>query len=108
MTMVFRPDELTLSNIELGRKVKLRVIAHAHDDKVQAVNVLGVLSANANPHITISYDMDKGGTAKGSNDMLKKALSEDKLALANINIDLDGIIDTYPRSTTKAQETSNG
>jgi len=72
MTIKFKPSEEELESTPVGKKVHLKVIGWAADEKGQAVLVApqGVQSANKNPHITIST---APGTAPVySNDLLEK------------------------------------
>lgn len=97
MTMIFKPDELSIENSPIGKKVRLLVLGHARNDKVQAVEVAGVLSKNNHAHITISVDKAKGGKPVDSNRML------DSITVFNDTPQepfyLNGIIDTFPRTT---------
>jgi hypothetical protein len=109
MTIMFHPYDLLLENLTLGKTVKLRVIAHARNEKVQAVAVIGVLSANHDAHITISVNKEKGGRPNDSNDMLRTAFMDEQVQLANVNIDLEGVVDVFPRSKTQEQgDLNNG
>jgi hypothetical protein len=69
MTIKFKPTDLELENLVLGKAVRLKVTSSVHDEKGQAVNVHGVFSANKHSHITISVDRDKGGTPNYSNEL---------------------------------------
>ena len=75
----------------VGKKVSLKVVGHAADDKAQAVVVSGYDRLDGQtPHITLSHAL--GVTPKYSNDLLKKGWER-------VNgPTLSGVIDTFPRS----------
>jgi hypothetical protein len=56
MTIAFKPDAEKLEATPIGKKVHLKVIGWAADEKGQAVLVepVGVASDNKHPHVTIS------------------------------------------------------
>lgn len=109
MTILFSPDSLFVGNLALGKTVKLKIHAHAHNDKVQAAVVSGVLSNNDHSHITISIDREKGGRPKDSNTMLEDAFAQETVHLVSKEMLLEGVIDTFPRSKTEEQgDTKNG
>ncbi len=100
MTIIFKPDELSVQNSPIGKKVRLRVLGHAQNDRVQAIAVEGVLSKNNHAHITVSVDKAKGGKPVDSNRMLDQAFSENTLTVPAEHQYLEGVIDVFPRSTT--------
>jgi hypothetical protein len=53
MTIAFRPKD-GLGDLVVGQEVELKVVAVAHNDRGQAVEVVGFDSNNDVPHITIS------------------------------------------------------
>lgn len=109
LTIMFKPDDLTVENMPIGKKVRLKLVGHAHDDLVQAAIVRGVISGNKDPHITISYNLEKGGKPVLSNKMLEKAFLDETNISVPHDIYLDGTIDTFPRSQTQAEgELNNG
>lgn len=99
VTIKFKPTDLEIENYSIGRKVKLELGAVVHDEKAQAVLVMGVISANKLPHITISVSREKGGTPNYSNELLENALAlRAYVALYPPGLFLEGIIDTFPRT----------
>ncbi len=55
MTIKFKPTAEEIEKTPVGKKVKLKVIGWAADEKAQAVLVdPGIPSANKHPHITMS------------------------------------------------------
>lgn len=110
MTIAFRPEPLVLDNLPIGKKVLLRVIAHASNARAQAVTVQGVFGSTSTPHITISVNREAGGNPNLSNLLLSKTFPEDMIQLADLDVQLEGVIDTFPRSTPKALtgELNNG
>lgn len=108
MTIMFKPFKLFIENLDLGKKVRLRVTSQAYDARVQAVEVAGVLSANKIAHITISTNPNLGGTPKQSNVMLDDALHNKTLLPVVPELFLDGIIDVFPRTKTETGDLNNG
>jgi hypothetical protein len=100
MTIKFKPTDLELENLVLGKAVRLKVTSSVHDEKGQAVNVHGVFSANKHSHITISVDRDKGGTPNYSNELLEKDETQGVVFTTVFpeELILNGTIDTYPRT----------
>jgi len=90
---------MEIENLPLGRKVRLKAECSYHDDKGQAVLTSGFPSDNLHPHITISYNKEKGGSGKYSNELL---CMERNVVLtlpkSDAEVILDGIIDVFPRS----------
>lgn len=107
MTIKFKPTELELGNVPLGRKVKLKAERMTHDDKGQALLVSGFPSDNVHPHITISYNKEKGGSGKYSNELLAREYGIVFQTVHPKEIILDGVIDVFPRSTQQG-EMNNG
>jgi Fungal tRNA ligase phosphodiesterase domain len=72
MTIKFKPTAEDLEKTPIGKKVHLKVIGWAADEKGQAVLVEpeGIASANHHPHITISTAPGTGPVY--SNDLLAK------------------------------------
>jgi hypothetical protein len=73
MTIWYDPPERVLDQVEplIGKKVQLKVVGYAEDDKGQAVVVKTRLpTKNRHPHITIS--VDPGTKAVYSNDLLSR------------------------------------
>jgi len=56
MTIKFKPSEADVAGLELGAEVDLVVSGYAATDKIQAVAVVGFMSDNDIPHITVSTD----------------------------------------------------
>jgi len=54
LTYDVSPDEM--SALEIGKKITLKIIGLAEDDKAQALIIDTTMSSNANPHITLSTD----------------------------------------------------
>lgn len=93
MTVKFSPSDEDVTNLEplIGKRVQLKVIGYASDDKGQAVLISSdIKSNNANPHITISC-------AAG----VKPVYSNELLAKNLVHIDgpvLTGMFDSFPRT----------
>ena len=89
--MKFKPTDQEVAELQIGKLVRLQVVAVAQDDRAQAVVVLGVRSANEVAHVTIS-------TAEGT----KPAYSNELLGRGTTPLpatfEIDGMIDTFPRS----------
>ena len=89
MTIKFKPTPEEVAKLDLGQKVKVRVVGWAADEKGQAVLVYPeVESTKAHPHITVSTD---GGSPAYSNDLLAAGFTR----VAGPT--LDGVVDTFPR-----------
>ena len=89
MTIKFKPSPEEVEQLDLGKKVRVRVIGWAADEKGQAVLVdSDVESTNAKPHITVSTN---GGSPAYSNTLL----SAGSTRIAGPT--LEGVIDTFPR-----------
>jgi hypothetical protein len=72
MTIKFKPTAEEIEATPVGKKVHMRVIGWAADEKGQAVLVEphGVASANPHPHVTVA--VAEGSNPKYSNDLLAK------------------------------------
>jgi len=106
MTIKFMPSRFEVENLAIGQKVKLKVIGYGWDQRVDAVLVHGVMSDNWFPHITLSVDREKKGKPSHSNDMfggpgLSALMPSVIERFEKPSLILDGIIDTFPRSTTQ-------
>jgi len=78
LTIKFDPSHDDIEDTPLGKKVRLKVVGWAADEKGQAVEVVpldGVRSVSAVPHITIANA--PGYRASYSNTLLKKAKGRD-------------------------------
>ena len=71
MTIKFKPSPEEVARLPIGKRVNLRVIGYAADDKGQAVAVVpqGVSSANEIPHVTVAVN---GTSPVYSNELLKR------------------------------------
>ncbi len=74
-TIDYRPSDL--SEIEIGKRYKLRVIGYVFDDNSQAVLVDNPKSKKPHPHITISctYDVNPRHTGE----MIERALAHNTI-----------------------------
>ena len=93
VTLVFQPSPEELEKFDLGSTVELEVAGEAFDEKGQAVlvDLRGVDSKNAHPHITIS-------TADGTKPVYSNTLFEKMTGFHVLNepLVLVGTVDTYP------------
>ena len=94
-TIAFKPE--SVENLEVGKKVSLKIIGRVFDDRGDALLVENKKSKNKNPHITISCSKDTDPVY--SNDLLEKA-------------SLDGDIEYFDKEyfieTTEGYEGSDG
>jgi hypothetical protein len=71
MTIKFKPSPEEVTKLPIGKRVNLRVIGYAADDKGQAVVVVpqGVSSTKEVPHVTVAVN---GTSPAYSNELLKR------------------------------------
>jgi hypothetical protein len=78
-TIAFRPG--SLEGIEVGKKLKMKIIGRVTDGKADALLVENPKSTNAHPHITLSTM--KGVPPTYANEMIESAEKEHLLELFN-------------------------
>lgn len=101
MTIQFAPSEAEAACLQIGKKVKLKVVGYAEDDKGQAVVVVpkGVRSERPIPHITISTIPGVG--AIYSNNLLAAGYEP------VVGPTLEAVLDTFPNQWTHRRRASS-
>jgi len=90
MTIKFKPSSEEVAKLDLGKKVRVRVVGWAGDEKGQAVLVdPEVESTNPKPHITVA--VAPGVSPAYSNELLASGVTRIS------GPTLEGVVDTFPR-----------
>ncbi len=83
-TIAFRPS--SLEGIEIGKKVKLKILGRATDEKGDALLVEKYKTLNVHPHITLSCA--DGVAPSYSKELLERAFENNKVEMFDTPIEI--------------------
>lgn len=93
-TIAFKPT--SLDGVEIGKKLKLKVIGRVSDEKGDALLVEKYKSLNIHPHITLSCA--DGVAPSYSKNLLENAFKEGRVEILNVPFEIsvtEGFFDGY-------------